>query len=474
MTLENTQLEPRWAGLSGRILEGGYEVEELLEAQQDRAEFKIRVLGDRTLHAVVRVFSAEAKSRDDEAAIWETVRAIRHRNVSAPLATGKTNLDGAELIYAVLKRPEEILSGALRERALEPREAGDVLMSVSAALEQLLSKGLVHGCVSPEQIVASGDSVQVAVECARPVGTEPPLNVTKAQYLAPESTGANVTPAADIWCLGATLFEILKQKTYGEECASEVASLPAPFQRIVERCVVREPQARCDLAEALGLYKARATAAAAGAGAGASAAVAVPISPPSVGKIKPPAIPLVSKRNHQTQSKFWIYAAAAIIVFFVVIWAARPKQTNSRRENARTPTVIPTATAPSKGNAWETRTLPPEGSAPKAQPTVPAPKAEVTVTPRTNPREEPRTINGPVWRVILFTYSGESDAEKMAQTISKKHPDLQAEVFSPNGEAGPYLVTAGGGMSRDQAVRLRERLLSMGMPRDTYIQNYRQ
>ena len=79
--------------------------------------------------------------------------------------------------------------------------------------------------------------------------------------------------------------------------------------------------------------------------------------------------------------------------------------------------------------------------------------------------------NGAVWRLVLYTYGSEAAAQKMAESINQKHPGLSAEVFSPKG-SGPYLVVAGGRMTRDAAARLRQSVGHLGMPRDAYIQNY--
>ena len=51
------------------------------------------------------------------------------------------------------------------------------------------------------------------------------------------------------------------------------------------------------------------------------------------------------------------------------------------------------------------------------------------------------------------------------------HPDLGPEVFTTSGGA-PYLVSVGGVMDRDAAYALAHRSRSLGLPRDTFAQNY--
>lgn len=76
-----------------------------------------------------------------------------------------------------------------------------------------------------------------------------------------------------------------------------------------------------------------------------------------------------------------------------------------------------------------------------------------------------------VWRVVAFTYKRRDQAQKKASSLAQKHPRLEAEVFSPSGKA-PWLVTVGGAMERDAAYALARKGRSLGLPRDTYAQNY--
>ena len=75
------------------------------------------------------------------------------------------------------------------------------------------------------------------------------------------------------------------------------------------------------------------------------------------------------------------------------------------------------------------------------------------------------------WRVVAFTYNQESQAQKKASWLLHNHPDMQPEVFSPTGGA-PWLVTLGGTMQRDDAYALAKKARSLGLPHDTYAQNY--
>jgi eukaryotic-like serine/threonine-protein kinase len=77
-----------------------------------------------------------------------------------------------------------------------------------------------------------------------------------------------------------------------------------------------------------------------------------------------------------------------------------------------------------------------------------------------------------VWHVVAYTYTRQETAQNMAAELAAKYPQLEPQVFSPNGHA-PFLVTLGGGMNRQEAFARREAARTAGMPSDTYAQNFR-
>lgn len=164
-------------------------------------------------------------------------------------------------------------------------------------------------------------------------------------------------------------------------------------------------------------------------------------------------------RHEQPQARtashrrVWVYIPiAALIIAVALLWAMRPKHAS----------VGPTVAAKS---AWPSREVGP-GSSNAPQPAHAAPLAsnEAAVT-------APKSAKGSVWRVVVFTFSRQSDAENRAKIINEQHPDLHAEVFAPRG-GSPYLVVLGHNLSREEAEHLRQRARASGLPRDSYIQNY--
>ena len=643
-----------WTGLSGNILSGGYELKELLTADGDTAQFRVRVLGDRSLDAVARFIRVSREETERQAAIWELMRELRHPNLMRPLGAGSWKHENDELAYIVVNRADEALQRTLAERPLTPAETTEFLLSVTKALEVLHLHGLAHGCLSPEQILAFGPTIQLPVACVRQAGRKPEVSLIAPKYLAPESRagegegGENVTAEADIWCLGATIFEALTRKEWSEESREETSALPEPFATIALRCLEADPGKRCRLPEAVSLLKGeikpapRAKAAAAAAGSSISAAngsavglalqtPAIPLTVPAAAlasegvssplegavkapeqnqtsvvaqnlaptpaprevqpDLKPTAVapsaippaqgtgqpssnqsvrpaqpvrstsqpvpaPAVSKpstpkgtqsagprpqaasvaakpsatagqksntvRTGVSQlppkprvakaapaassgiSKQWIGVGAAFLFLVVLIWALRPRPETTPAAIKRTAPaaaakrpVVPSPTPQTNNGvaasestkapvlpSSETKLLRPDGTAAQPEtsyPEMPAakrtvPKASAPVAASAGDARQPvvgASVNGDVWHVILYTYSRAEAASRMAETINKRHPDLHAEVFSPKMDQGPYLVTAGGGMSKEEAAQMRRTAVRNGMPRDTYVQNFK-
>jgi hypothetical protein len=171
----------------------------------------------------------------------------------------------------------------------------------------------------------------------------------------------------------------------------------------------------------------------------------------------------------------WMYVAAGVLVLLFVIWALRSKPAASASrgaagtaavaQNAATPAA--TSDTSTANKAWPTRTLEPDNKTAAAANAI-APTKAPGVT-----KAEAVSASGPVWRVVVYTFNRSEDAERKVRALNAKHPHLQAQVFTPNGQSGPYLITVGGRMTREDAAHFRSRALASGMPRDSYIQNYK-
>ncbi len=493
-----------WMSLEGKTLDEKYVLGKFLEADESQVVFKAQVKSGSPSTATVKVFKTGRGSSEEQVALWKAIQEVKHPNLRAILGAGQTSIEGEDLIYVALEQPEEQLDKILQERALDTEEAGELVTSLSGGLEALHAAGFVHGSLSPEQVVGVGDAIKISTDGAHRAGSPARgIGVQEAKYRAPESASGNVTHEADVWCLGATLFEAMTQKKCGADCRAEAAKLPAPFGTIVHRCLYSSPEARCSLADVAQLYENRARAFSAAAGAGAGAAVGASAGsassvhrestgtryfvPAAEERETRPTRPVIAESEAKMRPKWgsWALVAVLVLIAAALIWLARPRSAAQRGAAVTTVTTTPQHLQPQRAA--------PQTSAAPARPAVPAPAGPAAnrpaaSTPRVAPLAsapahmqrsvraggETQYLNGPVWRVVTYTYDRAADAENRARAINQKHPNLKAEVFSPNGNAGPYLVALGGQMSRDAAAAVRQRALQLGLPRDSYLQNYKQ
>ncbi|EFL25588.1 LOW QUALITY PROTEIN: histidine kinase, partial [Streptomyces himastatinicus ATCC 53653] len=135
--------------------------------------------------------------------------------------------EGGEMCWIVM----ECVSGGsladlVEERGpLSPEEAGSIGCQIAAALAKSHAEGVVHGDVTPENILVAGDGVAKLTDfgISRALWSEVTLTRTggvqgKPPYLPPEvARGASADRKSDIFSLGASLFAAVEgQSPYGE------------------------------------------------------------------------------------------------------------------------------------------------------------------------------------------------------------------------------------------------------------------
>lgn len=139
---------------------------------------------------------------------------VRHPHVVAVYDL-VTDPDGTWLVMEYVDGPA--LSAAVREGGpLSPDEAARLLAPVADALVQAHALGIVHRDVKPSNILAGPDGSAKLSDFGIARGAEDAtltrtgLVTGSPAYLAPEvATGAQATPASDVWAFGATLVHLL-------------------------------------------------------------------------------------------------------------------------------------------------------------------------------------------------------------------------------------------------------------------------
>lgn len=459
---ESKSGQPDWGTLEESIV-GGFQLREFLGADAASAVFRAELVAANRADAVLKFYKVDQDSvAEAQTEVWEEAKKLDHPNLIKLMGCGRHLMGDHKLIYVAVEPADESLSSALRERTLEPDEAVEVLTCARSALQYLHAAGFVHSCLSPEQIFAVGDAIKLSTEGLRKAEMAQRLVASNPKYLAPESGEANIARSADVWCLGATLVEGLTRQSVSSGNWS-LHAIPQQLRNVVERCLSPDPNLRSDLSK---IDQQSAT-----AQQTASPARAQEQPIPRVVRHEPPKT-LYPRKPERSGLPFWVYAAASIALIAVLVWLFHSSSPASKTEAQKQPQkTVPAAQQRTIPPAADTTAAPPPApvnAEPAREPAARKPSPAVA----SNKAAEPAALqNGPVWRVVVYTYNQQSAADARAAEINKKHPQLHAQTFSPTGKP-PFLVTVGGTMSRADAARFRRTAVSLGMPRDTYAQNY--
>jgi eukaryotic-like serine/threonine-protein kinase len=260
----------------------------------------IKVLPDRLSK------DASALSRFEREA--QAVAALSHPNIMAIHDFGSEQ----GVVYAVT----ELLEGAtLRDRlndgALNPRKAIEYGVQIVRGIAAAHERGIVHRDLKPENIFVTKDGVvkildfglAKSADAANPAETKlaettPGTVLGTVGYMSPEQVrGQNVDQRTDIFSFGAILYEMLTgRRAFKGDSQVETMNailkedppefsevnpgLPSSFDRIIRRCIEKQPAERFhsahDLAISLEALSGGANASTSSTNAAALAAMAAP------------------------------------------------------------------------------------------------------------------------------------------------------------------------------------------------------
>jgi eukaryotic-like serine/threonine-protein kinase len=485
-----------WNELEGQRIDGRYPLIRLVRSEGRSAWFESETGDANSTPATISLTEALTDA-DDVVARLQAAQNLNHPNLVIILKIGQVILDNTLYVYAVMEHIEQSLSDVLQGQALSAEEGREVAEAMVGALTAIHEKGMSHGHVEAASVIATEEAVKLRSDCL--------LN-------------SAVFQADDVAGIGATLFQAFTQRKGLSATDAQINRIPAPFAEIVRNSFAR----RWNLAQVANALKpappvtpavpptppapvsaaptpaaptpaaptpaAPTPAAPVRAAAPAPAPVEAPASPqpePVAAKVpekttRPvyrPTVPVIEKpRAFEIEEEEPVvakrvpvarYVALAVVVLAIIAWL-----------------VLRSVSTPSAGSGTSSQTQAPPPTtqaAPPASPSTPpaspaAKKPSAAVTPRVAaPVNQPTgaATGRSVWRVIAYAYKRQEDATEMVARISGKHPNLKVEVFSPPGRSDVYLVTLGGAdMDREQAGKMLDKARSMGLPNDTYIQNF--
>ena len=187
---------------------------------------------------------------------------LSHPNVVQVYDAGETE---AHLFIVMEYVPGASLAGRGK---ISPEEAVQLVLQACAGLQHAHEAGLVHRDVKPANLLLREDGVLKIADfgIARAADathlTQQGTVLGTAAYLAPEqAAGEEVTTAADIYSLGAVLYELLTGRPpYEFESLAELAAkqaggvitpvrdlepaVPEGIEAVVMRCLARDPRFR--------------------------------------------------------------------------------------------------------------------------------------------------------------------------------------------------------------------------------------
>jgi TonB family protein len=237
----------------GRVIDGRFTLHQWL-GRSPRANVFLTQLSEPSQKAIIKLIPVDQEEAAARIAVWEAATALSHPHLMQVFTHGRCEIDSVPLVYVVTEFADEVLAEILRERPLTPQETREMLVPALDTLAYLHGKGFVHSRLKPSNIMAVGDRLKLSADGLYLAGAIGWPSSERTVYDAPETARGPVGPAADIWSLGATLVEVLRQRPPGWDgaAASEPVVpgfIPQPFAAVARECLRTDPARRCTLEE---------------------------------------------------------------------------------------------------------------------------------------------------------------------------------------------------------------------------------
>jgi TonB family protein len=344
-----------WKQWEGTVVDQ-FRLEEFLGGSDHSAVFASHLPNVSSQKIVLKFVPATPENLELQRVSWENAARITHPHLIQLHGTGRCRLGNTDFLYLAMEHAEENLAQILPERPLSADEARDMLPVIVATLGELHQRGLVHGALKPANILAANDQLKLASDHVWPSAIPRPA-ATATPYDPPEFTQSRPAPSADVWSLGATLREVLTQRSpNGNSAGASVGSdaLPAPFDGIVRRCLEKDPAQRSTLPDIQ-----RALDASPGV-----------VGPAAVGTSNRPAVATYTPEVATEKSVAglrWVKLLGAVAVLLVLLYAGSRLLRSGGEAGSTAPTPSPSIAATSESASTpassSTANTPPPNSA---------------------------------------------------------------------------------------------------------------
>lgn len=236
----------------GQVIDARYTLRWWLGGSTESGVFLAELYVDHTQKAAIKMIPANAPDADAHLATWAKAAELVHPHLMRVFHSGRSLIGDTEVVYVAMEYAEEVLAEILPERALTPTETKEMLGPVLDALSYLHQNGLAHGHLKPSNILVVHDQLKLSVDGVQQISQRAKSPAKLSEYDAPERDTGLVSPATDIWSLGATIVEALTQHppAWMRSSTAEPAvprSIPAPYSQIARECLRRDPSLRCTI-----------------------------------------------------------------------------------------------------------------------------------------------------------------------------------------------------------------------------------
>jgi len=244
-----TENSKKW---EGRVVDGKFPLRQWLGGSDHSAVFLTERSG--TEKAAIKLIAAHDHSATNHGAEnllsrWAVTARIAHPNLIRMFEFGRCQLGEERFLYVVMEQADEDLGQIIPQRPLAPAEVAEMLPFIVEALSFLHGQGFVHGAMKPSNVFAVGNRVKISADNLHNAGE--PVEHKSGVYSAPEA-GTALSPASDVWSVGALLIAVLTQKEPDKAHPGlAAADVPEPYRSVAQRCLKPEPSQRCKLSDVL-------------------------------------------------------------------------------------------------------------------------------------------------------------------------------------------------------------------------------
>ncbi len=253
-----------WSQFEGQSIENSFRLTRLIGVGGFGGVF----LGDHVVEGhfvrtvAIKLIESQPESFQRQLGELITATTLQHPHLLRCFHAGSVTFGQAKLLYLVMEIAEESLEARLEKSRLIAHEGIVLTQDIASALAFLHQQKLVHRDLKPGNILRVGEVWKLSdfgtVRQSAGAGTSHTRGFTGTIcYMPPESFEGTVSPAWDMWSLGALVLEALTGRTpFGDmtehqlmraiftESPTIPPDLPEPFGEIVRGCLTKDYRER--------------------------------------------------------------------------------------------------------------------------------------------------------------------------------------------------------------------------------------